>query len=253
MKILVAFLLLLSTFHCFSQQNGDDPLKQNSITLHLGSNQFKEENLHPKVFSGLILGASYSHAKIAVNTSVYCAGLKISLLSTVYEEFPGAIGISLFGNYKYLITVASKNNLVYSLGPILDLQYGTNAYLNWDESHFYFANYISGGVSNRISYSLGKSSLELNLDIPLISIICRPKPNRQYKIDEITFTGMIKNLTSNPEFAFPNKHFSVKSGIDWKYNSKRSVGYSFKYHFMQADAGKPYQNIEQAIHYKFMF
>lgn len=253
MKIQLLSIFSLFTSLCIAQQNVDVPTIQNSIFLNIGYNQFKEENLHPKVFKGLIFDARYSHAKIGKNISEYSAGLKVSLLNTVYEEFLSAIGIALFGNYKYLLFAASRNKFTYSLGPILDIKYGTNALLNWDESHFYFANYLSGGISNRVDYRLNKGSLEFNLDIPIVSIICRPKLNRQYKIDEISFIGIMKNLASNPEFALPDKHFSVNSGIEWKYNSNGSVGYNFMYHFMQADAGKPYQNIEQTIHYKFMF
>ena len=63
----------------------------------------------------------------------------------------------------------------------------------------------------------------------------------------------MRNLASNPEFAWPDKHFSMHAGIDWRFNARGSVGYGFRYHYMQADTGLPYQHIEQAIHYKLTF
>ncbi|RPH27659.1 MAG: hypothetical protein EHM93_19200 [Bacteroidales bacterium] len=248
------FLILTSLISiCYAQQNFDEPIKQNIISINLGQSQFKDENLHPKVFRGLTFGATYSHTKIRKNISEYSTGLKMSLLNTAYEEFPSALGILVHGNYKYLFSVATNEKLIFYLGLINALQYGTNAYFNWDESHFYFANYISGGIGSRINYRIGKYILDFNLDIPIISGISRPKPNRQYKIDNMTFTGIMKNLSSNPELALPNKNFFLKTGFDFRFSTRLSVGYNFQYHFMRANNGEPYQNIEHAISYKFIF
>lgn len=251
MKILIFLILFYPVNYVYAQTEFDEPLILSRISFNLGYNQVKEENLHPKVFSGLIINPSYSLSKFGKNTSEYCAGLKVSLLNTAYEDFPSAIGIALYSNYKYLFFLAGDGKLNYSLGPIIDLQYGTYAFFNWDESHFYYANYISGGISSRISHNIGNSSFEYKFDIPIVSIICRPELNRQFKIDDMTFWGVIHNLASNPEFTLPNKNFLVNLAIEWKYNIKGALGYNFKYHFMQASAGKPYQNIEHTIHYIF--
>ena len=72
------------------------------------------------------------------------------------------------------------------------------------------ANYLSGGVGNRISYKTGDKTFNFNLDIPIISCISRPENNRQFKIDDMTFVGIVKNLSSNPEVVLPDKNFYVK-------------------------------------------
>lgn len=257
MKAILTLALTFLVYLSFAQQIPEVPLRQNNISITLGYNQFKDKNLHPKVFRGIGIGFSYRHTKIDKNISEYSAGLKISVMNTAYEDFPSAASVLILGNYKYLFPVICIENMIYYLGPVADLQYGTNAYINWDDSHLYFANYLSGGIGNRIRYIMGDKSFDFNLDIPVISCICRPESNRQYKIDDVTFGGLLKKLASNPESALPNKNFYVKTGLEMKFLSKgrktRSVGYNFKYHYMKATNGNPYQNIEHSISYTFTF
>jgi hypothetical protein len=257
MKIPFTLFIILLSGIVFAQQNPALPIKQNSISIHSGHIQFKDENLHTKVFRGLSVGAYYSHSNTGKKISEYSTGLNMSLLNTMYEDFPSAVGVLIKLNYKYLFSVVSKENFMYYLGMVSDLQYGSNAYFNWDESHFYYANYIGLGIGNRLSYIMNKRSFDLDLDIPLVALISRPLPDRQYKIDNVTFSGIMKNLASNPEFALPDKNFLVRTNFAMNFFTKkmktRVVGYNLKYHFMQAAKGKPYQNIENSISFKLVF
>lgn len=153
----------------------------------------------PKVFHGLTIGASFLHRKITGNISEYSLGLEFSAMNTAYEEFASSVNILILGNYRYLFPLFHNENLKYFFGLVADMQYGASAYFNWDESHLYFANYLSGGIGNRINYRMRKKLFDLYLDIPIISCIFRPEYNRQYKIDDMTFGGVLSNLSSNPE------------------------------------------------------
>lgn len=251
-------IILVSLVHLsFAQQYTDVPAKHNSISIIPGYDQFKDENLHPKVFRGLTIGALYLHSSISRNISEYGAGLRISLTNMEYESFPSSAHIRILGSYRYLFAIVRSENLDYYLGPVADLQYGASAYFNWDDSHLYFANYLSGGIGNRVRYRRGNKSFDLNLEIPLFSFICRPEPNRQYKIDDMTFGGILKNLTGSPEGALPDKNLFVKTGLEMNFISRgrkaRCVGYNFIYHYMQATGGNPYQNMEHSISYRFIF
>ena len=84
-------------------------------------------------------------------------------MSTAYEDFPSAVNIILHGNYKYLFAVAGNGNMDYYVGPVVDWQYGTSAYFNWDESHLYFANYLSGGIANRVNFGMRGKSFSFDL------------------------------------------------------------------------------------------
>jgi hypothetical protein len=257
MKFILTLTSMLLAYSVFAQQDPLMPLKQNNISVTLGYNQFKDENIHPKVFRGLLLGSSFTHSKTGKGISEYSAGLKVSLMKTAYEAFPSSANILIHGHYKYLFTVAHNENLIYYLGPVSDLQYGTSAYFNWDDSHLYFANYLSGGIGTRITYRTANKSFDLNFDIPIVSIISRPELNRQYKIDNVTFGGILSNLSSNLESALPDKNFYARMSIEMKFlsarNKLRSVGYNFRYHYMKAGKGNPYQNIEHYVSYKFIF
>lgn len=252
---IIIFILFVSTV--FAQQKDESPKKENSISIATGYEQFKEENLNPKVHSGLMIGAYFQHSEISRIISEYGAGLKVSILNTITEEFPSSYNIQILGNYKYLFTVAGNDKLKYYLGPVADLQYGSSAYFNWDESHLYWANYLSGGIGNRLSIALNEKILDLTLDLPVVSAISRSENNRQFKIDSMKLGAILKNLGSNLECALPNNHFFLKAGFELKtpMNNKkmRAFVYNFKYHYMNSSIGMPFRNIEHSITYKFIF
>src|SRR6056297_2703450 len=107
MKIKLTLLFTFWISFCIAQQVTVDTLKQNRIIINLGYNQFKDENLHSKVFRGLKLGSAYTRTRKRENISEYTTGFDISLLNTTYEEFPSALSILLQANYKYLFSVFS--------------------------------------------------------------------------------------------------------------------------------------------------
>lgn len=258
MKILNLIIILsLVSISGTAQVSDAGKSKQNSITILPGYVQYKDLNLHPKVFRGLNLGFAWSHSVLKVNLSEFSAGLNLGFLNTRYEDFPSAASILFRGDYRYLLPVSDNGSLSFYSGPAAGLQYGTNAYFNWDESHFYYANYLGAGIGNRIRYKYGRYNLDFRLDIPIVSLISRPEPNRQYKIDDMSVKGILKNLASNPEFALPDKNLVVKTGLEFSFisakNKTRSFGYSFRYHYMEAESGKPYQNVEECLYYKFIF
>lgn len=256
MRSTFVFVLVLCSCYLSAQENTGQ-VKSNGLSLSIGHTQLKDENVHPKVFGGLTFGVSYLHSAIGRNISEYTAGIKLSAMNTSYEDFPSAAGIKILAGYKYLFNIVQSSGFSYHLGPLADMQYGTYALFNWDESHLHFANYVSAGAGNRISYSMGNISLRLHLDFPLVSCIFRSRYNPQYKIDDMTAGGIVSNLASNPEVALPGKNFWLNSGVEMKYNSKRGksrlLGYNSFYHHMQASTGKSYKNVENSISYKFIF
>jgi hypothetical protein len=222
-----------------------------------GYSQTKDENVHPKVFHGAAVDLSFTHSKIGKNISEYSIGLELSDMNTVYENFPSATGYLLRADYQYLFSVVHNADFDYCLGPLVDMEYGASDYYNWDESHLYYANYICGGFANRIYYNYRGHFIRINLDIPLVSCICRPENNRQYKYDDMSFSGIFKTLSSNPELALPNHFFFVDTGVDFYFFSKkkkpRSIGYDFGYYYMKAEGGNAYRHIGHSITYKIIF
>ncbi len=270
---LVIFLSLLSSCCLGQTLIGDTwPVRLNSINLEAGHTQVKDLNLHPKVFNGLRLGAyyerlvksrtgslsvdsasgSYFHRQIIMT---YSAGFNIEAINTSYEDFPSAAVINLQGNFKYLFPARRRENPIYFIGPAARLQYGTSLYFNWDESHLYYANYISAAIAGRSEIKIADKIFYAGLEIPIVSVICRPIPNRLYKIDDMTFRGVLSTLADNPEFALPDKNFYVGSEIMMEYHTQkyklREVGARFMYHYMKASDGYPYRYATINISYKF--
>lgn len=256
MRSTFVFVLVFCASYVAAQENTGQ-VKNDGISLSMGHTQLKDENVHPKVFGGLTFGVSYLHYATGRNISEYTAGIKLSAMNTSYEDFPSAAGIKIMAGYKHLYNIVRRSGFSYHLGPLVDVQYGTYALFNWDESHLHFANYISTGAGSRINYSMDNISLCLHLDFPLVSCIFRPRYNPQYKIDDMTAGGIISKLVSNPEAALPGKNFWLNSGVEMKYNShrgkSRSLGYNFFYHHMQAKAGNSYKNVENSISFKLNF
>ena len=257
MRTLILLFLICLAGLLSAQDNKEASARQNNITITTGYIQLKDKNLNPKIHSGVVLGVHYNHSEISKILSEFGAGFKVSLLSTVYESFPSSPGIQLLANYKYLFKIIDREKINLYFGPNSDLQFGTNAFFNWDESHLYWANYLSAGIGSRILYKAGKSQVGLSLDIPVFSEISRPVNNRQYKIDDMTLGGILKNLSGNLESAFPDKHFYLKAGVDVNIPTRGrrlySFGYNFRYHYMKAIEGLPFKSIEHSLFYRFYF
>lgn len=97
---------------CLAQQSSIDSIKQNCVTINIGQIQFKDKNLHPIVFSGLNIGASYIHTQIKGNISEFSAGLNFAIINTAYETFPSALSILLQANYKYLFSIITNDKVI---------------------------------------------------------------------------------------------------------------------------------------------
>jgi hypothetical protein len=231
------------------------PVKQNSLLVSAGYDQYKDENLHSKVFRGLGIGVLFQHSKTNINILEWDAGFRFTALNNVFEEFPSAAAIHFLGRYTYLFKVAYNNKMQYYIGPMGDFKYGTSAYFNWDESHLYYANYMAGGFSGRVSYMISSKTIDFNLDFPIVSVISRPELNRQYKIDNMRPGGIFSNLASNPKFALLKRNFFIRMGVELKYLSKqfkpRAVAFRYSYHYMRASSGNAFQNMEYSFSYKF--
>jgi hypothetical protein len=251
------FLVVLAAYPAISGNDESRPVQRNNLTLQTGFDQFQDHNLHPKVFRGLMLGVAFSHQRTDVRITFLEIGLKTSFINTDYEEFPSALSFRLHGNFGYLFPVYSNARFDVFLGSVSDLQFGTNMYFNWDESHLYYANYLSEGIGGRLIFRKERNHFEFELDVPLLSLISRPEMDRQYKIDDISFGGIMKNLYSNPELVLPNHHFFVRTGVEYKYQTgkskERSWGYQVRYHFMQSKCGEPFRGVEQKVTYKIFF
>lgn len=253
----MAFLFLFAGSFCFGQDSITFS-KQNTFQLGTGLNQLKEKNLHPKAHSGACFGLFYSNLRTKLNQKQFEIGVQFSRPKTKYESLAASVNIQLFANYAYLFNGITKNKFTYSLGPELGLHYNLSLYPNWDESHLYWADYLGVGVRNKLKYQLNeKQGLTLEISVPVASVISRPELDRMYKIDDISFGGILNSMHSNPEGAIWNHSFVVKSRLEYRFQiSERvtqAICYSFNYSRFRAKEGLPFQNLQHLIGLKLYY
>jgi hypothetical protein len=241
---------------CLSQAPLEEkPARTHTLTLRAGHTQLKENNLHPFVFRGLHMGVTYGYALSKNSHKSFSAGLESSLHNTRLEQFPSAASLMLVADYKHRYTLYAHSGIHYALGPAGYARYGTNMFFNWDESHLYYANFLGAGISQRLLYPFRKCTIGLELDIPLFAMAHRPEPNRQYKIDDMTFTGIVRNLTANPHLALPWHMAALDAVVQLSdhTHSKRTIGYHFRHLAMHVHGSRPFRNIQHNLLYVFQF
>jgi len=95
------------------------------------------------------------------------------------------------------------------------------------------------------------------LDISLISVFSRPELDRQYKIDDISFGGIIENMHSNLEAGTINKSFSVAFQTEYQFHTSekitQAICYSYDYRRLKSNKGNPFQGSLHQIGLKIYF
>jgi hypothetical protein len=146
-KILLLQILILTGTMVTGQDIdlSSDQSKTYSINFQLGLNQIKEMNLLPLVHKGRLTEFSLETEKIKCNLRQFQFSFLYSRIKTGVEEMPKSGNIRLGLDYSYNFLIFKKNNLRYFLGPQASLCYSYMLYPNWDDSHGYWADYLSFG------------------------------------------------------------------------------------------------------------
>jgi hypothetical protein len=126
--------------------------------------------------------------------------------------------INLGLNYSHTFLIFQKNNLRYYLGPQASLCYSFMLFPNWDDSHSYWADYLSFGSNNILSVSLRhESEWFTSLNFSLFGLFSRPEGIRQFKMDDSSFGGILKALNSNIEPGLMNKVFQINFKTEYRF------------------------------------
>ncbi len=247
-------IVLILTVVSASLWSRDGKVYWNSISADIGLRQIKDKNIHEKVHYGFLFDLQYGFWGTKHNIFALQAGLAFSPLKTQYEDYFASYNICFFISYFYdfkLPEVTIKNtSLGFYLGSYGGLFYSAAMYPNWDESHLYWADKAEIGIHAMALWKIGeKNRLLLTFQgLPVLSVISRPEPDRQYKMDDFSFSGVVKELHSNLEFASLNKNISVNLSLEYQRILKQTFalgfGYSFGYERMEASEGKVFHTIK---------
>jgi hypothetical protein len=254
----IATILTLLLVANVLAQNSADSAKRNCLTLDFGLNQIKEENIHPKVHSGTITGLGYSHTLETKNVSEWGLNFRYSRLKTTYEDLSASANIQIAAHYHYLFKAISRQRYTYAVGPEVKLIYNIGLYPNWDESHLYWGNSFSLGVDNEFRYKLSENkSLIFNGYISVVSVLSRPEPDRQYKFDDLTFSGIVENFHSNMEAGTVDKAIALICRAEYKFGAgprlAQALFYKVDYSRMEGSPGSAFRQCLHQLGFKLYF
>lgn len=257
MKHNLIILFLLLGANLFAQVSVDS-FKRNSVQFIFGINQLKEENLHPKVHSGLVTGISYQHFLKCRNISDFDVTLKWSRAKTVFEDLSATANAQITGSYRYLFKIKNNPRILYALGPEISLQYNLCLYPNWDESHLYWANHIDLGADNLLLYRVSKTGiLFFDLRLAVFSVFNRPEYDRMYKITDHSFKTVIHDLHSDYESGSINKAIRMAFHIEYQFQLHpkltQALCYTYDYLSLNGNESLPFQNNLHQVGFKIYF
>jgi hypothetical protein len=222
MKTNLLLIIILVLFNSRMTGQKADPSTDHptnhSVSLQFGLNQIRERDLLPLVHKGSVTELAYETEKIKGSMRQFQLLLSYSRLKTSLEEMAKSANIGLGLNYSYDFLVLKKNNLRYYAGPQASLQYSFMMYPNWDESHSYWADYLSFGAGNMLTVSFRhENEWFSSLYFSLLGFFSRPDPVRQFKMDSTSPGGVLKAFNSNIETGFPNKLLLINYKTEYRF------------------------------------
>lgn len=230
----------------------------NSIAINIGWHQVKDENLHRKVHEGVQYGLAYSHLRTAKNRGQISSQLQYARLRTEYEPMPASTSVQLYlqGNYAWRCLEAETYQLY--LGASAVAQYRFYSFPNWDESHVYWADDISLGLSSYFDWQIAdKRQLMVTFQASLLSLFSRPAAYRHQKIDDLSFGGVLSNMHSNWDIGTLNKaiglHFKLEYQIELSAQLTQAFSYTARYHRLEGNNSAAWQQIEHNVGIQLYF
>ena len=214
-------IILILTTSLIKGQDSDSSANHRkiySVNIQTGLNQIREMNLHPLVHKGFLTELSFETEKIKTSLQQFQFSITYSRVKTSLEEMSKSGNIKLGLNYSFNFLVFRKNNLRYYLGPQASLCYSFMLFPNWDDSHGYWADYMSFGASNIFSVSLShESEWFTSLNFSLFSLFSRPEEIRPFKMDDSSFGGILKALNSNIESGLMDRVFQINLRTEYRF------------------------------------
>lgn len=256
---LLIVILILTT----SMIKGQDSVSSSnhnkvySVNIQPGLNQIKEMNLLPLVHKGFLTELSFETEKIKGSLRQFEFSFTYSRFKTSLEEMSKSGNIMLGLNYSFNFLIFQKNNLRYYLGPRASLCYSFMLFPNWDDSHGYWADYMSFGPNNIFSVSLRhESEWFTSLNFSLLSLFSRPEEIRPFKMDDSSFGGILKALNSNVEPGLMNRLFQINIKTEYRFpvfvNKREAITFNMNIVRISGSNGQPIFQIINMLGLKIM-
>jgi hypothetical protein len=228
-----------------------------SFNLQFGMNQIKEKNLLPLVHKGTLTELSVETEKVKNSLRQFQASFVYSRVKTNLEEMAKSGNIKIGLNYSYNFLIYHTANLIYYLGPKTSLCYSYMLYPNWDDSHGYWADYLSFGLNNVLSVKREhEREWFTSLNIGLVSFLSRPDEIRPYKMDDSSFGGIMKALNSNIAPGSINKALQINFKTEYRFpvflTKREAITYNLDINRFSSDNAEPFIQIIHMLGLKIM-
>lgn len=246
----LSILIVLSSYSY--GQKFDSQIKKKRvkpIEFRTGFVQQKEGNLHKKVFNGMNYTFRYSNTLQKKN--LYHLGLEVgnSHMKTDIEDGFSSVLVNIGLNYHYLFKIYHNSKWKIHSGIGTNLDYNIGYYWIWDESHLYWSNFLSLNLSQRILYKANKyNHIIMFFSVPVFLLLSRPEQERNFKIDDFSFSGIMNSFHHKPEAKFLTNSFFINLSIEYQYKRKSKfqpfLVYSFNYFILKTTYSNKVESIQ---------
>ena len=231
---------------------GETTTTRHALGYSLGVTQIKEENLLPKVHSGLTHTLTYELHREGNSGHSATIQLGYGCVSTQIDRDEGSFNARLSLSYSPLFRVRQGGGFAYFLGPRISYSSSLSEYQTWDEAHAYWGTSLSLGVSNVVSLDLGTArDLTFCFDCSLLGITSRPERFRLYANERWTFSNIVGIMNSGYQFGFANDVFQLNTTARYRtpvFSSQfLALSCSLYYSRLNIDGGNPLREIITSI------
>lgn len=226
-----------------------------SLSLDAGYNQIKERNLPPQVHTGFLAGLNYGFTYKLENISEVQFGIHGSGLKSNLETGIKSANARVQLNYKYLFLFFDNEVFSYHFGFDAGLNYSASTYPAGDESLLYWANYFALGINNRYTYNINsRNRLTFGFSLPFFIVTSRPEQDKEYKVDGMSFGGVLKNMHSNLQPTFFKRNAVISASLEYQFGNPDgrmpAIYYTFYCSKLQSKEGNPYQDMTHTLGFK---
>ena len=245
-------LCCLLTVHVLHAGETDSSRTRHYLSLQTGINQLRDELLLPKVSTGTVTRLNYGFERNRNFLSQFSLHMGYSRLRNTYEDVSKTVNLEFHSRYGLGILAASAAKLRMYIGPEAGVTYNATYFPNWDESHLYWASYITLGVKGNLVMNLkNRTEWVSSLSLPVVSAFSRPPRYRDYKIDDLDAGGVIRQLNSHYRAGLWNRLFNMRFSTAYRFPAGRrrleSVYYTFEYLYAQNHNDGAYFQIVQQL------
>jgi hypothetical protein len=227
-----------------------------SIELTMGYSQLKEANLHGMVFRGIGYAISYNAVRERDNISALNVSIGNSHLTTGPEDGFPSLNASASLHYRYLFRAGTSSRLHIHTGLGSFLRYNVSFFENWDESHLYWANSLGIDVTQRFALPVFRDAgLSGSVSLPVFLVLSRPARERDFKMDDFSFGGLLKSLHQKPEFRLPHRSTYVSGSLEYRVSrekqSRPALTYSFSYYSLNTSYSNTARSLRHHVGIKW--